>query len=238
MSFRNRHLLLARKPSQNLRLARRCNRIPHHAIVPLTPHAVHNHTRKSQFRIEHLEPHHYSSNTPRTLRCIDNKNHRQPQQLRNLRAATHLRAPTLPIEEPHHALRNHDIRTPRRSPQHASIRLRVHHPRIEIPRRTPAYPRVMPRIQKVRPTFERLHRQPTPSQPRHDRQRNRRLPNATRRARDQQPPHCVTSRCPFSASGSPATISTTSSATRATLWLISPSRSRYRRPSGYAGTTP
>ncbi len=45
-------------------------------------------------------------------------------------------------------------------------------------------------------------------------------------------------RNPLKVSGSPAIMSTTWSAIAATRWLISPSRSRYRRPISNAGTTP
>src|SRR5277367_4838236 len=59
------------------------------------------------------------------------------------------------------------------------------------------------------------------------------------RQQDQQqqsPAHDATA--PLSTNGKPATSKSTSDATRATRWFISPNRSRKRRPVAYSGTTP
>jgi hypothetical protein len=161
MPLRNRNRRVRWQPSLDLCLAGGFNRLPQHLVVPLTRHTIKNHSGKLQIRIESLKPQHHRSYAARTLRRVNDKHHRQPQQFSDLRAAANLGAPILPIEQAHQSFRDDYIGSTGSVAQNTPVGRDTQHPRIQIPRCPAAYPGMMARIQEVRPTFKRLHDKPT-----------------------------------------------------------------------------
>src|SRR5258708_853739 len=113
------------------------------------------------------------------------------------------------------------------------------HPCVEVACRATGDSRVVTGVEEIRPPLEGLHHVSATAQRCDDCEGNGSLAYSAGGAGNQKTCHGRPPQTePLRGSGRPATIRSTVSATSATRWLISPTRSRKRRPSAYAGTTP
>src|SRR5713226_1217009 len=232
MPFGDYRIGFHRQPSEHRNRRRLANRRIERSKVGITSHAVDYYARKPQPQIERLKPSYHGGNTARAVSGIQNQNNRQIQQLGNFGCAAFLRTASHAVEEPHHSFDYGCVTIGGGTGKSLPVGFSVEHPGIEIARGTICNQREMSAIDEVRAALEGLHRQMPRAQCRDDCESHRGLAYATGRACNYKSFHGRTSTVPLSASGSPATMSNTLSAMLATRWLISPSTSRYCRPSG------
>ena len=165
---------------------RRTDRLAHPARVRVAANAVDDHRGDVQRGIEALEAEHGGRGAARLGGRVHDEDDRRPQPPGDLRRRAGVAAAVDAVEAAHHPLDDRDVGlrgAPRDGGQHG---LAAAHPAVEVVGRAPRRDLVQPGIDEVGTDLERLHAEAAPAQRAQQSERDRRLADAARRARDHE----------------------------------------------------
>ena len=181
-----REVVAARQEAHRHRAAGPLERVGEPLRVPVTADPVEDHGREAERGIEPLEAEDDRPRAPRQRPGVHHEHHRRAQPFRDLRGRAVLALSVEAVEAAHHALHQRQIGAGRLAGDRLADVVARAHPAVEVVRGPAAHDRVEARIDEVGADFERLRHQAAPTERLEEAERDRRLADPARDARDHE----------------------------------------------------